>query len=183
MAINTPDVYSSNLMAHHGEVSAFGGMFLLLVFLNFVLDDGKDVHWIKLIEEKLSDLGKINAVSVFFALLVLVFSLSIVPVEKQFAVLVAGIWGILVYLGVDVISNFLESEEESDPDVGKMVKRGSIGGFLYLEVLDASFSFDGVIGAFAITKDIVIIMLGLAIGAAHVCAFFDRVPGTQGHAR
>jgi hypothetical protein len=49
-----------------------------------------------------------------------------------------------------------------------MVKRGGIGGFLYLEVLDASFSFDGVIGAFAITSDVVIIMLGLAIGAMFV---------------
>jgi len=36
---------------------------------------------------------------------------------------------------------------------------------LYLEVLDASFSFDGVIGAFAITKDIIIIMIGLGVGA------------------
>jgi hypothetical protein len=35
-------------------------------------------------------------------------------------------------------------------------------------VLDASFSFDGVIGAFAITNDVVIIMLGLAIGAMFV---------------
>ncbi len=49
-----------------------------------------------------------------------------------------------------------------------MVKSGGIGGFLYLEVLDASFSFDGVIGAFAITSDVVIIMLGLAIGAFFV---------------
>jgi hypothetical protein len=49
-----------------------------------------------------------------------------------------------------------------------MISRGSIGGFLYLEVLDASFSFDGVIGAFAITNDVVIIMLGLAIGAMFV---------------
>jgi hypothetical protein len=39
---------------------------------------------------------------------------------------------------------------------------------MYLEVLDASFSFDGVIGAFAITNDVVIIMLGLAIGAMFV---------------
>ena len=48
------------------------------------------------------------------------------------------------------------------------VKRAGIAGFLYLEVLDASFSFDGVIGAFAITKDVVIIMLGLGIGAMFV---------------
>ena len=42
--------------------------------------------------------------------------------------------------------------------------KGGIIGFLYLEVLDASFSFDGVIGAFAITNDVIVIMLGLAIG-------------------
>ncbi len=40
--------------------------------------------------------------------------------------------------------------------------------FLYLEVLDASFSFDGVIGAFAITNDIVLMALGLGIGAMYV---------------
>ncbi len=41
--------------------------------------------------------------------------------------------------------------------------------FLYLEVLDASFSFDGVIGAFAITSDPIIIALGLGlIGAMFV---------------
>ncbi len=33
--------------------------------------------------------------------------------------------------------------------------KAGLGGFLYLEVLDASFSFDGVIGAFAITSDVV----------------------------
>ncbi|HIO95776.1 MAG TPA: DUF475 domain-containing protein [Campylobacterales bacterium] len=41
-------------------------------------------------------------------------------------------------------------------------------GFLYLEVLDASFSFDGVIGAFALSGDIFIIMIGLGIGAMFV---------------
>jgi hypothetical protein len=43
--------------------------------------------------------------------------------------------------------------------------------FLYLEVLDASFSFDGVIGAFAITNDIVVIALGLGVGAFYVRSF------------
>jgi hypothetical protein len=82
-------------------------------------------------------------------------------------VLVAGVVGVIVYVGVDWFSGLLE-KEESEPGVGKMISQGSIGGFLYLEVLDASFSFDGVIGAFAITTDVVIIMLGLAIGAMFV---------------
>lgn len=167
MAINTPDEYSRSLMEHHGEISAFGGTFLLLVFLNFILDDEKEIHWLGWIEEKLGLLGKINAISVLFVLLFLLSVSSFAPEGQQFAVLMAGLWGIVTYLAVDVISNILE-KEESDPVIGTMVKRGSIGGFLYLEVLDASFSFDGVLGAFAITKDIVIIMLGLAIGAMFV---------------
>jgi hypothetical protein len=83
-------------------------------------------------------------------------------------VLTAGIWGILIYVGVDILSNVLEEKQVTDVNVGSVVKGGSIGGFLYLEILDASFSFDGVIGAFAITSDVVIIMLGLAIGAMFV---------------
>lgn len=47
-----------------------------------------------------------------------------------------------------------------------MIKKAGAMSFLYLEVLETpSFSFDGVIGAFAITQDVIIIMLGLAIGA------------------
>ena len=98
----------------------------------------------------------------------LMFATSYVPDAQRMIVLVAGLWGILVYVGVDMISSLLEKEEEEGGNVGDMVKRGGIGGFLYLEVLDASFSFDGVIGAFAITTDVVIIMLGLAIGAMFV---------------
>lgn len=40
--------------------------------------------------------------------------------------------------------------------------------FIYLELIDASFSLDGVLGAFALSKDIIIISIGLAIGAMFV---------------
>jgi len=52
----------------------------------------------------------------------------------------------------------------------QVVKQGA-AGFLYLEVLDASFSFDGVVGAFAMTHDLVIIALGLGAGAMFVRSF------------
>ncbi len=168
MALNNPGEYSAHLTAHHAEVAAFGGMFLLLVFLNFLLDHEKEVHWLGHIEQKLGALGKVSSISVMVALGTLMATLSMVEEAKQLVVLIAGLWGVLVYVGVDMISNLLEKEEEGGGNVGDMVKRGGIGGFLYLEVLDASFSFDGVIGAFAITNDVVIIMLGLAIGAMFV---------------
>jgi hypothetical protein len=97
--------------------------------------------------------------------------MTLVPEARKLAVLTAGVVGVLVYVGVDWVSGLLESGEtegSGEAGVGKLVAQGSIGGFLYLEVLDASFSFDGVIGAFAITNDVVIIMLGLAIGAMFV---------------
>ncbi len=168
LALNNPDEYSRHLTNHHAEVAAFGGMFLLLVFLNFLLDHEKEMHWLGNVEKKLGSLGKVSSISVMVALGVLLGSLSIVEEAQKFVVLISGLWGVLIYVGVDAISNFLEKEEEGGSNVGDMVKKGGIGGFLYLEVLDASFSFDGVIGAFAITKDVVIIMLGLAIGAMFV---------------
>ncbi len=166
LALTNPEEYSSRLTAHHAEVSAFGSMFLLLVFLNFLLDEEKDIHWLGAIEEKLGSLGKVGSISIFISLSVLMCALSFVQ-DNKFDVLVAGIWGILVYVGVDLLGNLLSSEN-SEVDASKVIKTGSIGGFLYLEVLDASFSFDGVIGAFAISKDIVIIMIGLGIGAMFV---------------
>ncbi|MGP9556745.1 DUF475 domain-containing protein [Psychrobacter sp. AOP7-A1-24] len=173
LALNNPQEYSARLMAHHAEISAFGGIFLLLVFLNFIFDD-KDVHWFSWLESRLAKLGKVDAMSVFVALIVLMIAVSWANDNQASAVLIAGVWGILVYLGVQVVSGMLEGdlEEDLENDSGaaatSAIMKGGIIGFLYLEVLDASFSFDGVIGAFAITNDVIVIMLGLAIGAMFV---------------
>lgn len=181
LALNNPVQYAEHLNAHHAEISAFGGMFLLLVFLNFMFGD-KDVHWFKWLESHLVKFSKVDAMSVFVALAVLMISMSWVEEAKQGVVMVAGIWGILVYLGVSVLSALLEGDsgdEEAVYDanghkitntagVSSTILKGGIAGFLYLEVLDASFSFDGVIGAFAITNDVIVIMIGLAIGAMFV---------------
>eukprot|EP01030_Chromulinospumella_sphaerica_P009080 gene9080-8891_t len=167
LALNDPKTYSMHLTNHHAEVAAFGGMFLLLVFLNFLFDHEKEVHWLGHVEQKLGALGKVSSIAVMIAMGVLLGSMSLVAEAQKLVVLISGLWGILIYVGVDALSNLLEKEEEGS-NVGDLVKKGGIGGFLYLEVLDASFSFDGVIGAFAITTDVVIIMLGLAIGAMFV---------------
>jgi len=166
MATTTPQEYSRHLMDVHAEVAAFGGAFLLLVFLNFLFDEEKDIHWIGWIEEKAGNVGT-EGLAILLALVAVFIAVELVPAEKHFSVLYAGVVGIAIYVAVGWLSSLLENEEH-DADLGKVVQRGSIGGFLYLEVLDASFSFDGVIGAFAITSDVVIIMLGLAIGAMYV---------------
>jgi hypothetical protein len=166
MAINTPDVYARNLTAKHAEVAAFGGAFLLLVFLNFLFDDEKELHWLGWIEEKVGNLGS-EGLAILLTLLAVFGCMNLMPEARKLPVLMAGVVGVIVYVGVNWFSGLLE-EEESEPGLGKLISQGSIGGFVYLEVLDASFSFDGVIGAFAITNDVVTIMLGLAIGAMFV---------------
>ncbi|MBO3654529.1 DUF475 domain-containing protein [Acinetobacter bereziniae] len=178
MALNDPIQYSAKLLAHHAEIAAFGGAFLLLVFLNFFLDEGKDTHWFKWLEKRLANLANVPAMSVFLALIALLVMAANVEEAKRLVVTMAGIWGIVIYIGVQVLSHLLGGEPEVDEEGNAVghdangaptgVIKAGIGGFIYLEVLDASFSFDGVIGAFAITSDVVIIMLGLAIGAMFV---------------
>lgn len=168
MALNSPQEYANKVLAVHHEVAAFGGMFLLLVFLNFLLDPEKDLHWHSWLEAKMAELGATNAISVMISLGVLVAAISFVPEHEQLKVLLAGVYGIITYVAVQFVGDLLENEEETDPAVMNVVKTGSVGAFLYLEVLDASFSFDGVIGAFAITTDVLVILVGLTIGAFFV---------------
>lgn len=172
MARHDPAHYAWYLSHHHAQVAAFGGAFLLLVFLNFVIDEDKQLHWLGPPERSLGALGKLGPVPVLIALLVVLGSMVLIDPSQQLAVLLAGIWGIAMYSAVDLLSELLEDVQPGAPSggagAGTLVRRGSIGALLYLEVLDASFSFDGVIGAFAISNDIVIIMLGLSIGAMFV---------------
>lgn len=169
MALNNPNEYSRHLHDSHAGIAAFGGMFLLLVFLSYMFDHEKEVHWLGAFEEKMGALGKLEVISVLIALIVLFALQEFMPIsdEERLIILIAGLAGVVLYIAVSSLDVFFENKEEGDAMV-TAVKRNGLAGFLYLEVLDASFSFDGVIGAFAITKDVVIIMLGLAIGAIFV---------------
>ena len=169
LAFNDPETYSERLTEAHVSISAFGGSFLMLVFLSYFLDPDKGVHWLGKFEEWLGKLGSVQAVQIFLTGIFLLLAVHyLVPTEEQFAGLMSGVIGILVYILVKGLSNLFEAEEAA---VMGEVARGGFLSFLYLEVLDASFSLDGVIGAFAITKEIVVISLGLAIGAVFVRSF------------
>jgi hypothetical protein len=167
LALQQPDEYSRVLTQAYPVISAFGGVFLLLVFLNFLFDRNKETHWLGPLERPLVRAAKFDEISVFIALLVVFSTRWWVPEAAQMRVFVAGIAGIVLYLAVDAVGALFSTEEAGEAAVAT-VQRSGFASFLYLEVLDASFSFDGVIGAFAITKDVVIIMLGLAIGAIFV---------------
>lgn len=170
MALNNPDEYARHLKESHTGIAAFGGMFLLLVFLNFMFDHDKEIHWIEVIEQRMSAMGKLNVMSLLVALVILLilpYTLPGVTEAERLTIMVAGLAGVVLYITVSSLDVFFEDEAEGEAMV-TTAKRSGLAGFLYLEVLDASFSFDGVIGAFAMTNDVVIIMLGLAVGAMFV---------------
>ena len=169
LAISQPEVYSEHLHASHTAIAAFGGTFLLMVFLSFLFDESRKLHWLGKIEEKLAKLGKIDSIAIIVSLLVLIGLREYLPIEEaqRSTMFLAGVGGVVLYVIVDSLGSFFETEDE-DHTIALTAKRSGAMGFIYLEILDASFSFDGVIGAFAITRDVVIIMLGLAIGAMFV---------------
>ncbi|MFD2365985.1 DUF475 domain-containing protein [Pseudoduganella sp. GCM10020061] len=165
MALDDPGSYARHLNEHAAQVAAFGGAFLLLVFLNFVFDEQKTLHWLGRAEAKLVEFGS-EGLAIVIVISALFGCVSMVPLSSRYAVLAAGVAGVAVYAAVRWIAVVLARGQSGVAH--RAVVSGSLGGFLYLEVLDASFSFDGVIGAFAVTNDVVVIMLGLAIGAVFV---------------
>ncbi|GGJ12284.1 DUF475 domain-containing protein [Streptomyces brasiliensis] len=194
LALNNKDRYQELVTDAHPAIAAFGGMFLLMIFLDFIFED-RDIQWLRWIERPLAKLGKVDMLSVCISLIVLLITSFTFAthahqhggahVDKTQTVLIAGVAGLITYMIVGGLSSFfedrLEAEEEREHEeeeeaarTGKKKPAVVLAGqaaffmFLYLEVLDASFSFDGVIGAFAITNDIVLMALGLGIGAMYV---------------
>jgi hypothetical protein len=167
MALHDPATYAQHLSESHVQIAAFGGMFLLMVFFSFIFDEGRELHWLGYLEKKMASFGKLESIEIIMALGLLLISQNWLPEAIRLNVLVAGNSGVILFVIVDSLGALFEDEEEGE-EVSAVIKKGSVMSFLYLEVLDASFSFDGVIGAFAITQDVIIIMLGLAIGAMFV---------------
>jgi uncharacterized protein len=169
MALTKPDEYSGHLKDSHVGIAAFGGMFLLLIFLSFLFDEEKKLHWLGALEERFARLGKLDSLGVMLSLMVLFAMQQWLPINpaSRVSFLVAGLGGVILFIAVSSLDSLFETDDAAVSAAGVATRNG-LAGFLYLEVLDASFSFDGVIGAFAITRDVVIIMLGLGIGAMFV---------------
>jgi uncharacterized protein len=163
MAVSDPAAYAAHLKAAHVGIAAFGGMFLLMVFLHFVFDRAKEVHWLGWVERRLAAAGRLEAVGVAVALGVLLLVQLATPEAERLTAMVAGVVGVAGFVAVRGLAGLA-----GEADATAIAARSGAAGFVYLEVLDASFSLDGVIGAFALTTDIVVIMIGLAIGALFV---------------
>jgi uncharacterized protein len=169
LVLHDPAHYAEKLEIAQPMIAAFGGIFLLMVFLDFILEQ-RDITWLNRIENKLQKLGKIENVSVVTALLLLLSTVYFfVSGEERYKVLISGVVGMVVYLFINALDSFESHSSTPSIKVGSSLKTGLIG-FMYLELIDASFSLDGVIGAFAITKSVLLIAVGLGIGALFVRA-------------
>lgn len=161
--------YARILTSAHHEIAAFGGSFLMMVFLKFFIDSNKDHHWLGFIEAPLTRLGRLEAAQILLALLTLLISAAYVSdTDTRSEFIVAGIWGLITYILADGLGAIMGGEPN---EAGTAVVKTGFAGFMYLELLDASFSFDGVIGAFALTNSLPIIAIGLGVGAMFVRSF------------
>jgi hypothetical protein len=172
LALYSPHEYAEKLESAHHTIAAFGGGFLAMLFFHFFFDKDKETHWIGFIERPLKKVGW-NWVP--FALSVsLIAILSALPSNPYPTDTVrAGLIGVATYViirGLEQSFAFIKGKEVKDKHGNVALQTGvpALLTFLYLEILDASFSFDGVIGAFAITSSVVLIAMGLGVGAVWV---------------
>ncbi|MDD4856178.1 MAG: DUF475 domain-containing protein, partial [Sulfuricurvum sp.] len=148
--------YEKALKGAESTIFAFGGAFLLMVFLDFFFGD-HDVKWVTFVEGSKA-MKQFSGVANIELITAIIVGIGLGHVTQDFGVVLAFMYGVLLHSLLGILDHFLSSDT---------VKSG-IAGFIYLEVLDASFSFDGVIGAFALTSNIFIIMIGLGVGAMFV---------------
>lgn len=162
LALNNPDRYAEELHKGYPVIAAFGGTFLLMIGLRFLAED-KETMWFKAIEGPIARLNRPWSIPIAGAVITAVFLMTVLrPGDTKVAIAAAA--GAIAFLVIKGISTAIESSQAG----GKTSRHSGWVNFLYLELLDASFSFDGVIAAFAITKDVVLIAAGLGIGAIFV---------------
>lgn len=168
IAIDNPEQYRIIMESAHVSLMGFGGAFLMLVGLDFFLNDEKEDHWISIIERPVLHIGKIKFAAEILTILALgVVGTLFLSEGDRYSFLTSGILGVITFTAIHKLAAFMEAKEESR-NATKAAAKSGLGMFLYLEILDASFSFDGVIAAFAITTNLFIIAIGLGIGAMFV---------------
>lgn len=162
IAVSSPETYSGMMKDAELGIAAFGGTFLMMVALRFFFDHAKEVHWLGPLECRLSRAGRFRAIEVAVAAAIVLFIAMPLDDARGTVFVEAAAAGLLTFVAVTWLGKFLDS-----PRLGSAARVG-LGAFLYLEVLDASFSFDSVVGAFALSSNLFVIAIGLGIGAIYI---------------
>jgi len=174
LAFGNPEEYAKALDGAHPQIAAFGGAFLLMLALHFFFDSEREILWFKRIEawfQRFNAHWGPAAVALVILAILAILPFNNHPTETIFA----GSIGVITYSLLQVVIHIFERiKNRSDKKLSGSKKileqTGMIAftSFIYLEILDASFSFDSVVGAFAITTDVLLIALGLGVGAVWV---------------
>ena len=165
LALHNPVEYGKTLHEAAPTIDAFGGTFLTMIGISYFMNRKKDIHWLHRIERSLVRAGSYENLKVFVMLATALVLYMTVDNEHKSTVLVASIVGTLLHIGLEIFGAYFEKRQTKAVE---LVGMAAFGSFMYLEILDASFSLDGVIGAFAITNDIMLIIAGLGAGAIWV---------------
>ena len=176
LAASDPAEYERIITGAHIGISGFGGAFLAMVGLKFFFDQDKDIHWIDVVERRLARFASIHALEIGLVLLALYGVSRWLTDAEALTFIVSGIFGLLAHIAVEAVGALLQPPDmghgqgkaEPGVDLAATAAKSGLAGFLYLNVLDSAFSFDGVIGAFALSNNIFVIALGLGIGAMFV---------------
>jgi len=164
LAIFSPDIYATVMAEAHTGIAAFGGTFLLMVGMKFFFDAEKDLHWVKMIEARAQKFASLHGIEIGLTIVIILVFSSLIEATRAQTFLIAALYGLLTFLAVEGLGAYLDARQEN---IHKLQQAGA-GAFIYLEVLDASFSFDGVVGAFALSTNLFIIAIGLGIGAFYI---------------
>lgn len=132
-----------------------GGIYLFLVFLSWLFLEKKEYAFLAE--------GFIHRQGAWFYALVSLLTVGVVylSLQQNPVLALAATIGVAAFFISDGFKKNAEEDEKKllNPALSAWSK------ILYLEILDASFSLDGVIGAFAFTVSVPLIILGNGLGA------------------
>lgn len=161
LALHHPETYADKLELAHPLIASFGGAFLATLALTFFIHEKTEVVWWAHFERGLKKLKFVWIAPVFVTLTVATLAFYL----NDLQVLVAGLIGVASYVAIHLLTVLLAKDQ---PKGQHLAGWAGFGLFIYLQILDASFSLDGVVGAFAITNEVLLIAIGLGIGALWV---------------
>ncbi len=168
LAMRAPTLYAAELYQAQPLISAFGGTFLILIGLSYFIDRKKADHWLGPLEKPLQRLTAVHYSKLILMLVATLLIVTTVAPALRGVVLWSSIAGIVLHVGLEAISAAFGDQPKETKKSPPLSGIAAFAVFAYLQVLDASFSFDGVIGAFAITSSVLLIIAGLGAGAVWV---------------
>lgn len=133
----------------------FGGVFLLYLYLHWLFLEKKEPLFIERFLKAKHGVW-------FFGFAAVILVVVMFLARSNAVMMLAAAIGSATFFLLYGLRQTAESGEGANPEKSDYSK------FVYLEVLDAAFSFDGVVGSFAFTINLFLIFIGIGIGAVVV---------------